>query len=78
MNYVVNYSAVMAWIPIGAWIAAVVVALVVLGYCAYELSWKLKRLRRDVASLDYATAGLKQLQGEFTRAQQRAAELKAR
>ena len=33
----------MAWIPIAAWIAALVVALVLLGYCAYEIAWKAKR-----------------------------------
>ena len=27
----------MLWIPLIAWVAAVVVALVVLGFCAYEI-----------------------------------------
>jgi hypothetical protein len=38
---------------IGWWVAAaaVVVALVVLGYCTYEVLWRVRRLRRDVASL---------------------------
>jgi len=38
---------------IGWWVAAaaVVIALVVLGYCTYEVLWRLRRLRRDVASL---------------------------
>jgi hypothetical protein len=38
---------------IGWWVAAaaVVIALVVLGYCTYEVLWRVRRLRRDVASL---------------------------
>jgi hypothetical protein len=38
---------------IGWWVAAaaVVIALVVLGYCSYEVLWRVRRLRRDVASL---------------------------
>ncbi len=36
------------WVAVGV---AGVVALVVLGFCAYELSWKAKRLRGDVATL---------------------------
>ena len=42
----------MDWIPIGAWIAAVLVAVVVLGFCAYEIIWKTNRLRADIAELD--------------------------
>lgn len=36
------------WVAVGV---AGVVALVVLGFCAYELSWKARRLRGDVATL---------------------------
>lgn len=34
-----------------AWIVALVVAVVVLGFCAYEIVWKTKRLSGDLAGL---------------------------
>lgn len=61
----------MEWIPIGAWIAAVVVAVVVLGFCVYELAWKTRRLRRDVAQLQTLNGQLLQLQGGIAAAQER-------
>lgn len=38
---------------IGWWVAggAVLIALMVMGFCAYELLWRVRRLRRDVAAL---------------------------
>ena len=38
---------------IGWWVAAaaVVIALVVLGFCTYEVRWRVRRLRRDLAGL---------------------------
>ncbi len=36
------------WVAVGV---GGVIALVVLGFCAYELSWKARRLRGDVATL---------------------------
>jgi hypothetical protein len=49
---------------IGWWVAAaaVVIALVVLGYCTYEVLWRLRRLRRDVASLTALTPEVAALQ----------------
>jgi hypothetical protein len=41
------------------WIGAVVLAAVVLVFCAYELRWKSQRLTRDLATLTG-------LQGELT------------
>ena len=35
----------------GRWIGAVVLAAVVLGFCAYELTWKSKRLTADLERL---------------------------
>ena len=61
----------MQWIPIGAWIAAVVVALVVLGFCAYELAWKSRRLRRDVAGLQSLNEQLVELRSGIAAAQER-------
>ncbi len=51
----------MEWIPIGAWLAALVVAVVVFGYCAYELAWKTRRLRRDLAQLQTLNGQLGEL-----------------
>ncbi|MEP6852731.1 MAG: hypothetical protein ABJA87_08765 [bacterium] len=39
----------LVWLGVGL---AVVIALVVLGFFAYEASWKLARLRRDVATME--------------------------
>lgn len=38
---------------IGWWVAAaaVVIALLVLGFCTYEVLWRVRRLRRDLAAL---------------------------
>ncbi|WP_375498890.1 hypothetical protein [uncultured Jatrophihabitans sp.] len=63
----------MEWIPIGAWLAAVVVAIVVLGFCAYELAWKARRLRRDVTQLQSLNGQLVELQSGIAAAQERIA-----
>jgi outer membrane murein-binding lipoprotein Lpp len=59
------------WIPVGAWLGAVVIAVVVLGFCAYELAWKLRRLRRDVAQLQVLNGQLVDLQGGIAAARER-------
>ena len=41
----------MIWIPIAAWAGAVLFAAVVLGFCAYEVVWKARRLQSDLARL---------------------------
>jgi hypothetical protein len=59
------------WIPIGAWIGAGVLALVVLGFCGYEIGWKARRLRADVVRLNAVTARITDLQQELAGAQER-------
>ena len=49
------------------------VAVVVLGSCLYELSWKSERLRKDVALLTEAEAELAGLQAQIRAAQERLA-----
>ncbi|WP_375490165.1 hypothetical protein [uncultured Jatrophihabitans sp.] len=66
----------MHWIPLYAWIAAVVVAIVVLGFCAYELMWKTKRLRGDLERLQTLTAELDTVQHTLAAAQQRMAAVR--
>ncbi len=60
------------------WVGALVAALLILGFCAYELAWKLRRLRRDALALQATTAQLNTMQLELRRAQERVALLRAR
>jgi hypothetical protein len=61
------------WIPIGAWIAAAVIAVVLLGFCAYEIVWKTKRLRADLVELQAVADQLQDLRGELVVTQERLA-----
>lgn len=64
----------MGWVVGGVWIGAVVVAAVVLGFCAYELVWKSKRLTADLEQLAGVSARLAGLQREVAAARQRFAD----
>jgi hypothetical protein len=61
------------WVPIIAWGVAVLVTVVVLGFCAYEILWKTKRLRGDVRQLQAVADQLLELRGDLVRAQERIA-----
>jgi outer membrane murein-binding lipoprotein Lpp len=61
------------WIPLLVWLGAVVFALVVLGFCAYEIVWKARRLQSDVQRLMALGVALQELQGDVVAAQQRLA-----
>lgn len=63
----------MIWLPIVAWCAALVLAAVLLGFCAYEISWKANRLRRDLGRLEADADALGRLQQELAAARERAA-----
>ena len=63
----------MGWIPVAAWGGAVLVAVVVLGFCSYELVWKTNRLRRDVLRLRGLTESVDALRTELSTTQQRIA-----
>lgn len=63
----------MSWIPIAAWSFAGVLALVVLGFCAYEIFWKAQRLQRDVTRLQGLAEQVGELRGQLAEAQQRIA-----
>lgn len=52
----------MGWLVLGVWIGVLVVAVIVLGFCGYELYWKLRRLRGDIARLDETAEKLRLLQ----------------
>ena len=68
----------MLWVPLVAWIAALLVAGVVLSFCAYELSWKVRRLRREAAQLSAVTERLATLEREIADARERAARARVR
>jgi hypothetical protein len=61
------------WIPVAAWGAAVLVALVVLGFCAYEISWKARRLQKDLRGLQSMADELTVLRARVAEAQERVA-----
>lgn len=50
-----------AWIVVGAWVFAVLFALIVLGFAAYEISWKSRRLVAERAKLEQLMAELTRL-----------------
>ena len=62
----------MLWVPIAAWCVAATVALVVLGFCAYEINWKTKRLRGDLQTLQPLAEQLVEGRGRLAEAQERA------
>lgn len=55
----------MSWIPLLAWLAAVVIAVLGLGFCAYEITWKARHLRRELRWLGAVGDGLARLQGNL-------------
>jgi outer membrane murein-binding lipoprotein Lpp len=69
------------WLILGVWIGAVVLAAVVLGFCAYELAWKGKRLTADLgrlrASSDRLTAVQAEAQAAVQAARQRLSDTNA-
>jgi hypothetical protein len=62
-----------SWIPIVAWIAAAVVALVVLGYCAWDLIGKARRLSRDLTRLQGLNDQAQDLRTRLAESQERLA-----
>ena len=63
----------MSWIPLFAWLGAVLIALVVLSFCAYEVVWKTRRLQRDLRELQRDGVALAQLQDSLAGVQKRLA-----
>lgn len=62
----------MIWIPLGAWIGALVIGVVILGFCGYEIAWKSRRLQADLRELG-ALAGQLTVLRDQTLATQQAA-----
>jgi hypothetical protein len=61
------------WVPIVAWCVAAALAIVVLGFCAYEIAWKTKRLRTDLGTLQAHSHRLAELRAELAEVQARVA-----
>jgi len=64
-----------AWLVAGAWLLAVLFALVVFGFAGYELAWKSRRLAADKAKLDAVAAELGTLSAQLQAAADRASRL---
>ncbi len=58
--------------PIIAWVAALVLAAVILSFCGYEVWWKARRLQADLARLQALDERLRQLQADIDDAHARA------
>jgi len=67
-----------SWIPLLAWLAAVVIASVVLGFCAHEITWKARRLLRELRWLRVLGDGFSRLQGDVAAGRQRLARTAVR
>lgn len=66
------------WLVAGAWLLAVVFALVILGFAGYELAWKARRLFADKAKLDRVVTELNGLASQLQAAADRAGRLRDR
>ncbi|MGI8666223.1 MAG: hypothetical protein ACR2N4_09360 [Jatrophihabitans sp.] len=53
------------WLVVGAWVFAVLFAVVLLGFAAYELSWKSRRLLADRARLEQLVGQLGEVAGQL-------------
>jgi hypothetical protein len=56
-------------VAVWTWVGAVVLALVILGFCAYEIAWKTRRLGQDVEGLQKLQVQLRGLQQQVADAQ---------
>jgi hypothetical protein len=60
-----------------AWAVAAAIAVVVAGFCAYEIRWKLTRLRADLAALTVTLDETNVLGDQLRAAAERASALTA-
>jgi hypothetical protein len=62
----------MGWIVVGAWVFAALLAVVVLGFAAYELRWKTQRLLADRDKLNAVATKLGAVSADLQRTADRA------
>lgn len=60
------------WIVFGAWLFAIVLAAVLLGFCGYEVAWKSRRLQRDTARLNRLVGELAAVSADLSASAERA------
>ncbi|MDQ1720134.1 MAG: hypothetical protein QOE89_4087 [Pseudonocardiales bacterium] len=65
------------WIVAGAWVFAVLFALVLLAFIGYELSWKGRRLQKDKARLEELVGQLASVAAELQSTTERARHVQA-
>lgn len=58
-------------VPIVAWIAALVLASIVLAFCSYEVWWKARRLQGDLDRLEALNQRVARLQDDVAVVQRR-------
>ncbi|SDJ22604.1 hypothetical protein SAMN05444157_2356 [Frankineae bacterium MT45] len=58
-----------------SWLGVILFAVVVLGFCGYEVHWKLSRLNGDLERLAGLGEQLTQLQGDFAATAERASAI---
>jgi Tfp pilus assembly protein PilN len=68
---------VFGWPLLLAWGFALLVAIVVLGFCGYELRWKIARAQRDASRLSTVLAEAAALQAQLQQVQARIAGARA-
>jgi hypothetical protein len=62
-----------SWVPLIAWLAAVGLAVIVLGFCGYEIAWKSRRLLADLALADELAGRLEAVREQADTVQRRLA-----
>jgi hypothetical protein len=65
------------WIVAGAWVFAVLFALVLFAFIGYELSWKGRRLQKDKARLEELVGQLASVAAELQSTTERARHAQA-
>lgn len=65
------------WLVAGAWIFAVLLAIVLFGFAGYELSWKTRRLNADKAKLDRVVTDLSAIAAQLQATADRAARIRS-
>lgn len=64
----------MGWLVFGVWTGALVLAVLALGFCVYELTWKSRRLRTDLDRLAGLSETLTAMQADVEDVQRRLAD----
>lgn len=69
-----KYACSVSWVVGGVWIGAGAIGVVVLAFCAYEVTWKTHRVQRDLAQLTGLNEQLAAVQRDVQTVQRRIAD----